>query len=74
MTIEQLRHKVRDRTPVWWRAMGNTGWVTRVATSGDWADMVWCCGRYARLNGPPDHAYAWRKRQPLDRIGDWEHG
>lgn len=71
VTLEQLRRKRVDGTPLAWDAYSAYGWVTRVARNGAWADMIWahCCP--PTLNGPPDWATQWRKRQPLDRLADW---
>lgn len=49
------------------------GVVTRVARDGSWADMIWWQGP-PRLGEPPDWVPQWRKRQPLGRLDEWEHG
>jgi hypothetical protein len=74
MTLAHLRHKVRDRTPVWWPQMQAAGWVTRVARDGSWADMVWSHDWPPGLDMPRDPWTALRVRQPLDRIAEWQHG
>lgn len=62
MDLRILRFKAIDKTPVLWRQMGVKGVVGRVARDGSWADMEWRQGDYT-----------WRKRQPLDRLDEWEH-
>ena len=59
-----LRMKAKDKTPVLWPEMKVMGYVTRVARDGSWADMVWSQGPYG---------YPWSKRQPLDRLAEWQH-
>ena len=69
LTANDLRRKARDGTPVLWPGMA-VGYVTRVARDGTWADMVWA-RTWPDLTGG---VRTWRKRQPLDRIGEWRHG
>ncbi len=73
MTVDVLRCKRVDGTPVVWFKMRAYGIVTRVAADGSWADMVWWQGPPS-LGAPPDGCPQWRKRQPLGCIGEWEHG
>lgn len=71
LTAKDLRRKRVDRTPVLWRRMGVIGTVERVARDGSWADMVWTTGSSFDLIERTDAS--WTKRQPLDRIEEWEH-
>jgi hypothetical protein len=73
MSADTLRQKRHDGTPVFWPRFKAYGIVTRVASDGAWADMVWWQGP-PNLNRPPDGCAQWRKRQPLKQINEWEHG
>lgn len=68
LTVEDLRRKARDRTPLIWYQPGSSyqlwGQVTRVAQDGSWADFWWF-NSFADLR---DHWFGWRKRQPLPSI------
>lgn len=71
MTLERLRQKSADGTPVLWPGMRTYGIVTRVARDGSWADMVWWQGP-ARLGSPPPGYPCWSKRTALGQLDDWE--
>lgn len=71
LTVEDLRRKRKDGTPVAWNHC--YGIVLRVAKDGTWADMWWWQGT-ARLNGPAEGYPNWRKRSPLANIAEWRHG
>jgi hypothetical protein len=73
MTLDTLRRKAKDGTPVLWPRMQAYGIVLRVAKDGMWADMWWWHGP-VRLHEPPVGFASWRKRQPLACLAEWEHG
>ena len=73
MTVDELRKKRADGTPVLWRSQKAYGIVTRVAADGSWADMIWWQGPPS-LGSPPSGYLSWHKRQPLVRLAEWEHG
>lgn len=68
MTLETLRRKRVDGSPVLWQ--GCYGKVIRVARDGSWADMEWASSMQSFIV----RSDMWRKRQPLDRLSDWQHG
>jgi hypothetical protein len=68
VTTEMLRRKRVDGSPVFW--LGCYGRVIRVARDGSWADVEWASSMWAFIAGGD----TWRKRQPLDRLIDWQHG
>lgn len=69
MTLEMLRRKRSDGSPVFWPGFGCYGQVMRIARDGSWADMEWATDMWALIQ----HR-RWRKRQPLDRLSEWVHG
>ncbi len=68
LTVEDIRRKARDRTPVLWPGMA-VGRVTRVARDGTWADMEWALSLSDLLYSDR----TWRKRQSLTRASEWRH-
>lgn len=68
MTLETLRRKRADGSPVFW--MGCYGRVMRIARDGSWADIEWYSGAWEFIR----RTDGWSKRQPLDRLADWQHG
>jgi hypothetical protein len=73
LTVDDLRQKRVDGTPVLWPGQHAYGIVMRVARDGSWADMRWWQGPPS-LGAPPSGFPTWTKRQPLARLSEWRHG